>query len=353
MENYKGSALTYIRKHIIPSLPNKNNTIDFTKSIKVYLESNNIRYIRKFKGYSNRGKIYKNGPISFTVTDNEPALWAYMECFEKRINSFKYYHDNTFFPIAFALRSEEKKEFSSKFNYGKKSRENNFSKSRLKHCHILDCSPRGTNLIDLNINQRMLRLMSPMNHFPFPAPRHFNMIGGDIGESKKFLKLLKHTLYHEFYKNIEEKESFLEFLKCSGDNPNFNELTTDFNIEFSLKKSSKKTKTNLNITKRKVNSEQEEVMKFNDYKNLTKSLIKKKYFKISKNWYGKGMMIQVSFDKGKYQDNIFVYNHDKVYDSTINYLETLNCWDKSNFYSNSSNIPTWANKYVKKTNNRE
>ena len=353
MENYNGSALTYIRKYIIPSLPNKNNTIDFTKSIKVYLESNNIRYIRKFKGYSNRGKIYKNGPVSFTVTDNEPALWAYMECFEKRINSFKYYHDNTVFPIAFALRAEEKKEFSSKFNYGKKSRENNFSKSRLKHCHILDCSPRGTNLIDLNINQRMLRLMSPMNHFPFPAPRHFNMIGGDIGESKKFLKLLKHTLYHEFYKNIEEKESFLEFLKYSGDNPNFNELTTDFNIEFSLKKSSKKTKKNLNITKRKVYSEQEEVMKFNDYKNLTKSLIKKKYFKISKNWYGKGMMIQVSFDKGKYQDNIFVYNHDKVYDSTINYLETLNCWDKSNFYSNSSNIPTWANKYVKKINNRE
>ena len=58
-------------------------------------------------------------------------------------------------------------------------------------------------------------------------------------------------------------------------------------------------------------------------------------------------MIQVSFDKGKYQDNIFVYNHDKVYDSTINYLETLNCWDKSNYYSSSSNIPTWANKYVK------
>ena len=67
MENYKGSTLTYIRKHIIPSLPNKNNTIDFTKSIKVYLESNNIRYIRKFKGYSNRGKIYKNGPGKFII----------------------------------------------------------------------------------------------------------------------------------------------------------------------------------------------------------------------------------------------------------------------------------------------
>ena len=87
--------------------------------------------------------------------------------------------------------------------------------------------------------------------------------------------------------------------------------------------------------------------------NLSKALIKKKYFKISKNWYGKGMMIQVSFNKGKYQDNIFVYDHDNVYDSTINHLETLNCWDKSNFYSSSSNIPSWAKKYVKQKNNEQ
>ena len=92
MQNYNGSALNYIRKHIIPCLPNKNNTINFTKSIKVYLESDKIKYIRKFKGYSNRGKIYNTGPISFTVTDNEPALWAYMECFEKKINSFNYFN---------------------------------------------------------------------------------------------------------------------------------------------------------------------------------------------------------------------------------------------------------------------
>ena len=72
--SYNGSALNYIIKYIIPSLPIKGTIIEFTKSINLFIENNNFRYIRKLKGYNNRGKIYKFRNNEFTVTDNEPAL---------------------------------------------------------------------------------------------------------------------------------------------------------------------------------------------------------------------------------------------------------------------------------------
>ena len=347
IESYSGSAIDYIKKYIIPSLPSKETIIEFTKSISLFIENNDFRYIRKLKGYNNRGKIYEDGPLSFTVTDNEPALWIYMECFEQRVNSFKYYHDNSIFPIAFALTKEEKKEFDSRFRYGKQRREVNFSEAKLKHCHIIDCSPRGANLEDLDLSSRMLRLMSPMNHFPFPSPKKYDMINGDIGESKRFLNLVKHTLYDEYYKTLEEKEYFSTFLKNSGDHVLFSQEVKDFKIEFSLKGSSDQKQTK-KITESESKIQQEESF---GLKSNIKSLSfndTRTYFKISQNWYGDSRIIKIQFNRGNYQDCVFVYNHDEVYNYALDYLKTLNCWVNDNYYSNSRNIPGWAENYVKK-----
>jgi len=346
--SYNGSALNYIRKYIIPSLPIKGTIIEFTKSINVFIENNNFRYIRILKGYNNRGKIYKFGNNEFTVTDNEPALWAYMECLEKNVTSFEHYHKNSTFPVAFALSAEEKKEFDSRFRYGKKKRESNFSKTRLKHCHIIDCSPRGVNLVDLNINSRMLRLMSPMNHFPFPSPRYYNMGGGDIGESKPFLNLVKHTLYSEYYKSTEEKEFFLKFLKASGDNLLFSLDEKDFNIEFSLKESPNHKEDQKSLKDELDSFNQKKKTNLSLQKNLTNFNDTRSYFKIAENWYGQGMIIKVEFNRGGYQNYSFIYEHDEVYDNTINHLRTLNCWRNNNCYSSSTNIPGWATDYVKR-----
>jgi len=348
IESYNGSALGYIRKYIIPFLPSKETIIEFTKSINAFIENNNFRYIRKLSGYNNRGKIYKLGNNEFTVTDNEPALWAFMECFEQRVNSFEDYHDHSTFPIAFALKKEEKKEFDPRFCYGKKKREINFSKALLKHCHILDCSPRGVNLIDLNINSRMLRLMSPMNHFPFPSPKHYYMSGVDIGESVRFLNLVKHTLYNDYYKNTEEKRYFLNFLKDCGDDVLFSQEIKDFKIQFSLKKSFDQKEINKG-TKIDSKIKQIEEIDLNSHINSSNINETRSYFKISKNWYGDGRIIKVKFNRGNYQDCVFVYNHDEVYKYAVDYLKTLNCWENDNCYSNSRNIPGWAENYVKRT----
>jgi len=82
-----------------------------------------------------------------------------------------------------------------------------------------------------------------------------------------------------------------------------------------------------------------EALSFNDTRT---------YFKISQNWYGDSRIIKVQFNRGNYQDCVFVYNHDEVYNYALDYLKTLNCWVNDNYYSNSRNIPGWAENYVKK-----
>ena len=86
-------------------------------------------------------------------------------------------------------------------------------------------------------------------------------------------------------------------------------------------------------------------------KNLTNFNDTRNYFKIAENWYGRGMIIKVKFNRGRYQNYSFIYNHDGVYDNTINHLRTLNCWTNNNCYSSSTNIPGWATDYVKIINN--
>ena len=81
-------------------------------------------------------------------------------------------------------------------------------------------------------------------------------------------------------------------------------------------------------------------------KNLTNFNDTRNYFKISKNWYGQGMIIKVKFNRGIHQDYSFIYNHDEVYDNTINHLRTLMCWKNDNSYSSATSIPSWAKLYI-------
>ena len=79
--------------------------------------------------------------------------------------------------------------------------------------------------------------------------------------------------------------------------------------------------------------------------NTTPSDIKS-YFKIAKNWYGKGLVIKVKFKRGPHQGQTYIYDHDKMHDATLHHLKTLSCWDKDGYYSSSNNIPGWAENYL-------
>lgn len=235
-KKYKGSCISFISNYIIPALPKVENVIRLTDSLLDYLEDDNkTRYIRKLKNFNKRSSLYNFGNKKFTVTDNEPALWMYMECFEKKTLSFYEYELKKSFPIALALTPEEKTSdlFKKTFNINKKSREKGFSKKGLKHCHIIDCSPKNYDLDDVTLDQRMLRLLSPMNHFPFPSYKKFEMVK-DYGEDISFRNILIKVLSNEYYESETHRDIFKNFLiKCGS---NLQPITSeDFSIEYGTK----------------------------------------------------------------------------------------------------------------------
>lgn len=98
-----------------------------SNSLYSYLEdSSAIRIIRKFKGYDFRGTKFLYKDQAFIVSDNEPALWVHMENLNSGSNlNFKQIIENEHFPIAFALRKDERQKELVYWNYGKKPREKN------------------------------------------------------------------------------------------------------------------------------------------------------------------------------------------------------------------------------------
>jgi len=235
-ELYNGSGLEFISKYIIPTLPEVEKVVSITSSLLDYLKDDlNLRYVRKSKSYNLRSSVYSYKKKKFTVTDNEPALWIFMESYNNKTSSFTEYENQKSFPVAFALKKEERESnhLNNNLNIGKKTRENNFSKKGLKHCHILDCSPRGKSLDQLSLDQRMLRLLSPMNHFPFPSPKKFEM-REDFGENILFRKILIRTLLNEYYETNIQKGSFKRFLSICGSKIDF-DLVEDFHIEYKIK----------------------------------------------------------------------------------------------------------------------
>jgi hypothetical protein len=72
------------------------------------------------------------------------------------------------------------------------------------------------------------------------------------------------------------------------------------------------------------------------------------YFKLAENWYGQNRQIIVRFNRGAHRGEMYSYNHDDVYDNTINYYSELPCWIKDGYYSNGRNIPGNVLPYVTK-----
>lgn len=203
----------YFKKNIGHLLPDEKTMIVYWEHLKEYVACNdNIIIIRKFGEYKLRGNLYNHKRRDFTVSDNEPALWIYHRCLgkENAIDVFNIIKKKEI-PIAFALTKSEKKGYIwNKIGRVDKS----FSKDGWKHCHILQCSPRNTNFTNLSLEQRCYRLLSPLNHFPFPSPRFYKLTK-DWGEDEGVLNWILWYLYNKHYSDMG-KEVFKEFIDMSG-----------------------------------------------------------------------------------------------------------------------------------------
>ena len=328
---YKGGAKEYVVNVVIPSLPSVDNVIKFNDSLLDYVSSNDcVKYIRKFKDYKNRSSLYTYKKNRFTVTDNEPALWFFMEVYKSNVNTFTFYETQKAFPVAFALTAKESNSilFKSSFKVGKQPREKNFSALHLKHCHILDCSPKGHTLKTLSINQRMMRLISPMNHFPFPSFKKHQM-EKDYGEDVKFRELIISLLLEHYYKSDYHKDRFLEFLKFCGENPTKNKIE---NFPLSYKK--KSAESNYNI--RRLQEKGIDHTQYNTVQEFESSIvIKKTRFYVDEeifnkllNKSNKFLRIEVQPKRGKHRKGVYIIPRQAALDFIKSKIDSFN-WSKN------------------------
>jgi hypothetical protein len=210
-----------------------------------------------------------------------------------------------------------------------------FSANGWKHCHIFQCSPLGEAIAHKSdLKRRSLRLLSPLNHFPFFSPRKYEM-PIDYGENNECIDYVIWWLYNHFYTDSNKM-----YFKAFVEGQNFIipiEEPKDIKIDYSIKNNNdSKTKKTANI-----NVETKTIKKI-PKTNSIEGHLESSYFKISQNWYGQGMIITVRFKNGrKYQ-----YNHDEVYDNTISHYGKLHCWEHYGYYLNSKNIPARALPFV-------
>ena len=173
IENFT-SLKEFLNLQLAELLPNQDMTIKNHLNLIEYIESKSPLFLlRKFKNHSNRGNAYCFENSSFTVSDNEPALWVFMETYYKSELDFFNLIENQILPIAFAIKAEEREGIIWN-TIGRKHKD--FSANGWKHCHIFQCSPLGEQIKNINdLKRRCLRLLSPLNHFPFFSPKKFLM----------------------------------------------------------------------------------------------------------------------------------------------------------------------------------
>lgn len=331
---YKGSAKEYISDVMLPSLPPIEHVIQASKNMSHYLSvGSRYRIIRKTKGFTNRGLAYMQGDKLIVPSDNEAALYVYMESFTNNAIDYAEEIDSERIPIAFAMTKDEKSQSPQLTNIGRKKREANFGNLGWKLCHIFQCSPKDS-IEHLDADSRMIRLLNPMNHFPFPSPRKFKM-PHDYGEDERFINLVIQTVYSQYYSEDSYKKEFREFiLRSKGYFPTDVE---DFQIDIShnIKKSLRQGLKDKLINENKI----KEVVKNNKLLSGERQNVVSKNFIIKKNWLGKGLVVQVP--------RLGIqYDHDKLVSRNYKILgpggRANKSWEKYGCYTSSRSYPLWA-----------
>jgi hypothetical protein len=69
-------------------------------------------------------------------------------------------------------------------------------------------------------------------------------------------------------------------------------------------------------------------------------------FQININWVGQNRRFAVKFNRGIYQDQIFYYDHDVIYEIARDHLESLKSFKNYGYNLSTSNVPGYAEDYL-------
>lgn len=339
------SVKEFLNLQLTELLPNQDIMIKHHLNLVKYLESETPLFIlRKFSKQNKRGNLYTFKNHQFTVSDNEPALWVFMESYYKTQLDFKDLIENKRFPIAFIIPEEEKQGNVWKTK-GRKHIE--FSANGWKHCHIFPCSPKGEPIANVNeIKRRSLRLLSPLNHFPFFSPRKYSM-PFDYGEKKECIEFVIWWLYNNFYIDTN-KSYFKSFVEEQGYIIPIEE-PKDIKIEYSIKNEKKevteisKTKKSSEILNNKIQpTKKTQVMGANIFKyNSTRFSFRKATIDSMNN--NDVLIIKVMGAQNPDNNGKFKMTKTEIYETFNNVITSKAYQDGGNY--NYKTTPKKADKY--------
>ena len=338
------SLKEFLNSQLAELLPNQDTMIKHHLNLVDYLESETPLFIlRKFKNHSNRGSIYSFENHSFTVSDNEPALWVFMETFNQTELDFLDLIENQRFPIAFAIKKEEKQGNVWGTN-GRRHRY--FSANGWKHCHIFQCSPSGEQIIHKNdLKRRSLRLLSPLNHFPFFSPKKYEM-PFDYGENNECIKYVIWWLFNQFYSETN-KNIFKNFVENQGFTIPIKE-PKDIKIEYSIKNEKKdvtkineklKTESKKPLSTKELETVGSQIIEINKTRFFVNQEIYNRLVKQTEYW----LKINVKPIKGKHPKGNYLIPNNVAKVFIESKQGGLNWANHSNFHQDS--IPRMLQKY--------
>ncbi len=215
--SFEGKLGDFLDEYVAPALPSPAATVAWHEAVSSWaLNDSELLLIRKTGAFRHRGTTSTEHGLPFTVSDNEAAVWAYMQCFDGEppadIATLLREQRMT---IAYALTQVEGAVQRWK-TIGRARRAQVFADAGWKHCHLVDAAPRGRLIGDAaELRQRAMCLISPLNHVPMPSPRRYSM-SRDWGESPDVLDFIVNWLRQRYEQEPAAAEAFRAFLEMTG-----------------------------------------------------------------------------------------------------------------------------------------
>jgi hypothetical protein len=249
---YNGPIEIFYEKYILPMLPSPTSVVQMHKLLLNYIANSDAPLIlRNFGNYQRRGHFFNcnDTPRKFIISDNEVALWLYMHTKDnsiQNVTSIASLIETRAFPIGFSTnkqQNENKKEWS---NWGKETRENEFSGLGWLHAHLYDAAAglENDSTKEEYLKMKCFRYLHPANHFPIPSFKRYNNLS--TGEYKDLGKVqsVKDFIIGKYTSRYEQ--IWHEFKTFCGDSSK-NELNANYVLSFEIKSQSPaiESKTNL------------------------------------------------------------------------------------------------------------
>lgn len=209
---YSGMVSDFIREMILGGSITPAHLLSWHQDLSGYFKSQRPTYVARkwLKEVRANHRVWElDGECDLVFSDNTPAIWSYVRAVSGEAAGLSKAIQDRTLPLYLALREDERK--VSNWPKNKSPELSKIYSLKMKHCHILPCNDRSETVQSRKVlEERSFRLLSPLNHFLWPSPRHhFMSIGNsekavcyDLGEHPKVIEWIRWIYHHEFLSEL-------------------------------------------------------------------------------------------------------------------------------------------------------